>query len=552
MRKSIKVNVGVRVAVALISMLLFSLTTTLGIIRIDHQQEENKLTNSLLAKARTAETAHYKWTTNLSNALYAGTEFTGSIDHTGCVLGKWLYGETDTQDEEILKLRDEMEPLHKELHGSASHVLELHKTSYEEAGEYYQATIQSNLVTLVGLLDKVIERGEVLRTESQEKTEQTISNLHITTFISLVFALVCLISLIQYVVTKVVKPIISIIHSSKVLQEGKLSLDITYKSENEVGELANTLKISTQRIRGYIEDINRIMGELANGNFDVSTSTDYVGDFVSIQRSIEHFTENISESLRQVEGAGKKITLNAHQLSDSSQSLAQGATQQASATEELYASIDELQRSALENMKKAENAQEHARLSGEQVTESSRQMHLMMTAMSDLSNSSHKIGQIIATIENIAFQTNILALNAAVEAARAGAAGKGFAVVADEVRSLANQSNEASKATKVLIDNCISASDRGVKIANDVSESLNKIMEFVNRSNADIGIIARAVSDETESITQINQGISQIADVTQTNSASSEEAAAVSSELFSQSRLLQDQTNSFKLKASRR
>lgn len=552
MRKSIKVNVGVRVAAALISMLLFSLTTTLGIIRIDHQQEENKLTNSLLAKARTAETAHYKWTTNLSNALYAGTEFTGSIDHTGCVLGKWLYGETDTQDEEILKLRDEMEPLHKELHGSASHVLELHKTSYEEAGEYYQATIQSNLVTLVGLLDKVIERGEVLRTESQEKTEQTISNLHITTFISLVFALVCLISLIQYVVAEVVKPIISIIHSSKVLQEGKLSLDITYKSENEVGELANTLKISTQRIRGYIEDINRIMGELANGNFDVSTSTDYVGDFVSIQRSIEHFTENISESLRQVEGAGKKITLNAHQLSDSSQSLAQGATQQASATEELYASIDELQRSALENMKKAENAQEHARLSGEQVTESSRQMHLMMTAMSDLSNSSHKIGQIIATIENIAFQTNILALNAAVEAARAGAAGKGFAVVADEVRSLANQSNEASKATKVLIDNCISASDRGVKIANDVSESLNKIMEFVNRSNADIGIIARAVSDETESITQINQGISQIADVTQTNSASSEEAAAVSSELFSQSRLLQDQTNSFKLKASRR
>lgn len=552
MRKSIKVNVGVRVAAALISMLLFSLTTTLGIIRIDHQQEENKLTNSLLAKARTAETAHYKWTTNLSNALYAGTEFTGSIDHTGCVLGKWLYGETDTQDEEILKLRDEMEPLHKELHGSASHVLELHKTSYEEAGEYYQATIQSNLVTLVGLLDKVIERGEVLRTESQEKTEQTISNLHITTFISLVFALVCLISLIQYVVAKVVKPIISIIHSSKVLQEGKLSFDITYKSENEVGELANTLKISTQRIRGYIEDINRIMGELANGNFDVSTSTDYVGDFVSIQRSIEHFTENISESLRQVEGAGKKITLNAHQLSDSSQSLAQGATQQASATEELYASIDELQRSALENMKKAENAQEHARLSGEQVTESSRQMHLMMTAMSDLSNSSHKIGQIIATIENIAFQTNILALNAAVEAARAGAAGKGFAVVADEVRSLANQSNEASKATKVLIDNCISASDSGVKIANDVSESLNKIMEFVNRSNADIGIIARAVSDETESITQINQGISQIADVTQTNSASSEEAAAVSSELFSQSRLLQDQTNSFKLKASRR
>lgn len=551
MIKSIKVHVGARVAAALISVLLFSLTSTIGIIRIDGNQEENKLTNSLLARARTAETAHYKWTTNLSNALYANTEFTGSLDHTGCVLGQWLYGEADTDDEEILKLRNEIEPLHRQLHGSASKVLEMHKTSPEEAGEYYQTTIQSNLVTLVGLLDKVIERGEVLRTESQEHTDKTINTMHITTYIALALALACLISLIQYVMSKVVKPIISITDSSRVLQEGKFSLNITYKSENEVGELANTLIISTQRIGSYIEDINRIMNELANGNFDVDTSADYVGDFTSIQKSIEHFTQNISQSLSKVSKAEKTISLNAQQLSSNSQSLAQGATEQASATEELYASIEELQRSARENMKKAENAQEHAKLSGEQITESSRQMQLMTTAMADLSNSSHRIGQIIATIENIAFQTNILALNAAVEAARAGEAGKGFAVVADEVRSLANQSNEASKATAELIDGCISAADRGIEIVNDVSESLNKIMEFVTRSNEDICIIADAVRDETESIAQINQGIGQIADVTQTNSASSEEAAAVSSELFTQSRLLQEQTSAFKLKASR-
>lgn len=550
MKKSIKVNVGARVAAALISMLLFSLSTTAGIIRIDRNQEENTQTNSLLARARTAETAHYKWAANLSNALYAQTEFTGSIDHTTCVLGQWLYGEAGTDDEEILRLRSEMEALHKQLHGSASQVLELHKSSPQEAGEYYQTTIQGNLITLVGLLDKVIERGETLRTESQEHTESTIANMHITTLICLILALVCLISLIQYVVAGVVKPIITITDSSRVLQEGKLSLNISYKSDNEVGELADTLKISTERIGSYIRDINRIMGEVANGNFDVCTAEDYVGDFMSIQRSIENFTGNISESLRRVSGAEKKISENAQQLSGSSQSLAQGATEQASATEELYASIDELQKSARENMKKAENAQEHAKLSGEQITESSRQMQLMMTAMSDVSNSSHKIGQIIATIENIAFQTNILALNAAVEAARAGDAGKGFAVVADEVRSLATQSNEASKATTELIDNCVSAADRGIKIVNEVSESLNKTMEYVTLSNEDIGIIADAVRSETDAITQINQGISQIAGVTQTNSASSEEAAAVSAELFSQSRLLQEQTRAFRLRSS--
>ncbi|MDE6030231.1 MAG: hypothetical protein K2G32_01240, partial [Oscillospiraceae bacterium] len=187
-------------------------------------------------------------------------------------------------------------------------------------------------------------------------------------------------------------------------------------------------------------------------------------------------------------------------------------------------------------------------LTGEQVSESSEQMKQMMDAMSDVSSSSQQIGQIISTIENIAFQTNILALNAAIEAARAGEAGKGFAVVADEVRSLAVQSDEASKATKALIENCVVAADKGIKIVGGVSETLQKTMELVTNSNKDIGVIADAVRDEAEAITQINHSVGQIADVTQTNTASSEEAAAVSAELFSQARLLQEQTSGFKLK----
>lgn len=124
MSKSIKVNVGLRVAATLASMLLFSVMTTVNLFRIDRTQTTNTQTNSLLAKARTAETAHYKWSANLSNALYADKEFTGSIDPTTCVLGQWLYGEAGTDDAEILKLRGDLETLHKELHGSASQVLE--------------------------------------------------------------------------------------------------------------------------------------------------------------------------------------------------------------------------------------------------------------------------------------------------------------------------------------------------------------------------------------------------------------------------------------------
>lgn len=548
MSKSIKVNVGFRVVAALASMLLFSVMTTVNIIRIDRTQTKNTKTNSLLARARTAETAHYKWSANLSSALYAGTEFTGSMDPTTCVLGQWLYGEADTDDAEILKLRVDLEALHKELHGSASQVLDQYKSSPSDAQEYYQTTIQGNLTTLVGMLDQVIERGEVLRTDSQEATNKTINIMHVTTLVCLALALVCLISLILYVMRRVIKPIIKITDSSRVLQNGNLALNINYSSEDEVGELVNTLKSSMERIGGYVSDINVIMSELSGGNFDVRTSADYVGDFASIQTSIDNFTNIMSGTLERIAGAERRISENAEQLSNSSQSLAQGATEQASATEELYASLDELYKSALENVKKATDAQEHARLTGVQVTESSEQMKQMMDAMSDVSSSSQQIGQIIATIENIAFQTNILALNAAIEAARAGEAGKGFAVVADEVRSLAVQSDQASKATKDLIENCVDATDRGIKIVGGVSETLQKTMELVARSNSDIGVIADAVRDEAEAITQINQGIGQIATVTQTNSASSEEAAAVSAELFSQARLLQEQTSGFRLK----
>ena len=548
MRKGINKMVGIRVIAALFSVVLFSCVTTYNIFRIQYIEKDTTQANNLLNRAQQAETAHYRWASGLSNALYAGAEFTGSIDPTTCVLGQWLYGEAGTDDADVMSLRSQLEPLHRQLHSSATEALDLLSTSPFEAREYYQESILTNLGTLVGLLDQVVERGTALSEESSARLDRTAVIMHWTCAVCLVLALGCLISLVQYVLSQIVRPIIRITESAQPLQEGRLTLDIDYKANNELGDLSTTLRESMAQIEDYVTDINRIMGQMSEGNFNVTTSTSFIGDFQSIEGSINRLTENLSTAMGQIANAERRISGDAEQLSNSSQSLAQGATEQASAIEQMYATLDDLTRSAEQNVKTTDNAQENARMAGEQVTLSGEQMEQMVAAMGNITNASQEISRIITTIENIAFQTNILALNAAVEAARAGTAGKGFAVVADEVRSLASQSDQAAKATKDLIENSVRATEQGSKIVEEVSATLQKTLELVMQSSSDIQSIAEATRGEAESIAQVTEGIGQISSVVQTNSASSEESAAVSAELFDQVRLLQDQTRRFQLK----
>lgn len=548
MRKSIKVMVGILVTATFLAVLTFSVLTTKNIMNMEDSEEFNVQVNAVLQRAQQAEVAHYKWSANLSNALYSGTEFTGSTDHTGCVLGQWLYGEAGTEDETILELRKQMEPLHKELHQSAIYVLDLLEKDPEAAREYYQETILKNLGVLVGLLDQVVERGTVLNDESTAHMRQTVMTMHIVTAGGLFLALFCLICLVIYILRRVVRPILIITDKTKPLQEGRMKLELDYKANDEIGDLSKTLKQSIEQTCQYIEDINRIMSELSAGNFNVSTSVPFIGDFQSISDSIDSFTESLSMAISNIQKVEHEVFGYARSLSDGSQALAQGATEQASAVEELSTTLADLSRSANQNIKMASDMRDNAHLTGEQVNLSSQQMEILIGAMTDISTTSQQIEKIISTIENISLQTNILALNAAVESKRAGEAGKGFSVVAQEVRNLAAKSEEAAKATKELIENSVQAAARGNKIVEEVSTSLHKTLELVTQSNRAIDDITDAVQVEAASISQVAEGLGQISDVVQTNSANSEESATVSTELFEQVNRLQDQTRNFQLK----
>lgn len=548
MRKSIKIMAGVRVAAALLAVMVFSVMTTKNIYNMEDSAAANVAVNEVLQRAQKAESAHYKWASNLSNALYAGMEFTGSTDPTGCVLGQWLYGEAGTEDKTILDLRTQLEPLHKELHESATYVLELYSTDPAQAQAYYQETISSNLSVLVGLLEQVVERGVELNELSALHMEQTVRTMHIVTGVGLFLTLILLLSLVLYIMRRVLKPILLITAKTKPLQDGCMKIELNYDANDEIGDLARTLKQSIERINQYIEDINRMMSQLSGGNFDVEASVPFIGDFRSISESIDSFTASLSSAMNNINDVEHKVFGHAQSLSNSSQMLAEGATDQAAAVEELTATTDDLARSAEKNIQMATEMRDNAHLTGDQVNLSSQQMEQLISAMTDISDTSQQIENIISTIENIAFQTNILALNAAVEASRAGEAGKGFAVVAKEVRDLAAKSDQAAKATKELIENSVQAAGRGSRIVEEVSTSLKKTLTLVTQSNDAVEEFADAVQIEATAISQVSEALGQISNVVQTNTANSEESAAVSAELFEQVNQMQKQTSRFKLK----
>ena len=368
MRKSIKTNVGIRVIAALASVILFSSVMTINIFRIKNMQADNADVNNLLSTVQAAETAHYKWSSGLSNALYADAEFTGSTDPTTCVLGQWIYGDSSTADPDILALRDQIEPLHKELHESAIHVLDQMNSSPSQAQAYYQNTILSNLSTLVGFLDQIVEDCTQKSLDSTTEMRQMILTMNILCAVCLTLALVCLLSLVQYVLKHIVKPIIHITDQSRPLQEGDLEFELDYHAENELGYLADTLRKSMGLIHNYVEDLNRIMEQLSRGNFDVATTAPFIGDFRTIEMSLNSLTSTLSGTMSNILRAEKMVSGNAEQLSSSSQTLSQGATQQASAVEELYATLEELSRNADRNVGVAQEAQENARLTGEQIS----------------------------------------------------------------------------------------------------------------------------------------------------------------------------------------
>lgn len=346
------------------------------------------------------------------------------------------------------------------------------------------------------------------------------------------------------------KPVAEIERAASELSNGKLNSVITYKSTDELGSLAESMRITINGLSMVIKDQIYLMEEIAGGNFNShSTCRDmYIGDFAPLLANIREMNNTLSDTLRQIRQSADQVSSGSDQVSTGAQALSQGATEQASAVEELAATINDVSQRIHNSAEYAEEANKKVDLVGSEVEESNRQMVQMTDAMTDINNSSQQISKIIKTIEDIALQTNILALNAAVEAARAGAAGKGFAVVAEEVRNLASKSAEASKNTAALIALSIQAVEHGTGIAQETAEALGRVVEGAREVTSVVNRISQSSVEQADAIAQITQGVDQISSVVQTNSATAEESAAASEELSAQAEVLKDLVDRFKLK----
>lgn len=403
-------------------------------------------------------------------------------------------------------------------------------------------------------LNKVVEIAIKLDELTDEASSETVRNMVVCTvagFVVIIVFLVFAFTLTRKTSKRVLETILEPLHAiedvAMELTEGNLHSTLEYHSDDEIGKLAHSMRKSIRILGTYVDDIDRSMKLFSEGNFDVHPEVEWRGDFVGILNSFMAFQASMAGTIKGIQNVSNEVSGAAEQVASSSNDLADGATNQAAVVEELTATVTGVSEQVEKNSQSAKEISVKVDELGNAISESNGKMHEMVDSMHEISEASKEIDKIITTINEIASQTNLLALNASIEAARAGEAGKGFAVVANQVNVLADQSAQAAKESATLIETSVKAVEKGMVIAGQTAAQLEEVAENSKVITTEVTNIAETLETQTTEIKQINEGIEQINDVVQTNSATSEECAAASQEMSSEAESLREMISKFKV-----
>ncbi len=399
-------------------------------------------------------------------------------------------------------------------------------------GTEYQETIQ-----------KINDGTEELVTSVQNRLHKKANILEAIQYVMCAIFVIAFIALIKLVVKTIkfaqeelLKPIIRTANILHEFAQGKLEVDLEelQGETGEVGEMVECLTFMKQYFNAMIGDISYVLGQMGEGNYMVTANEEYLGDFRQIEEAMKTILASTREILNSLRNSAQEIDSGSDQLAKAAMELAEGSTQQSTQVSEIVELIRKVTKSMEEQVEEARVTVEASGQAEAKLLQGNEKMQDLKVAIAEIAKCSEQIGTIIATIEDIASQTNLLSLNAAIEAARAGEAGRGFAVVAEQVKSLAEESAKAAGETKQLIETTVHAVEKGIQYADETAASMAEVMEKAKMSTDLMNKMAGDLQIEAENMRSIDQSIVVVSEVVDSNSATSEETAAISEEQSAQ------------------